>query len=233
MFCRKILMAAVIVCFVSLLFSLSVYAGILLDEFDSGELEDVWEVRAVGDASYRIENGQLIMESPAVADGILLLYTPEITGEDITFEFQLDVSEGGDPSALIWFADEPLTPDVNTTVNTHLILRQTIVSGSTYVKIAGEVKAIADTPVDTGGPNVYKFEFTGNTVTFYVNGEKIDTIDKPDGVSYFHIGPDMYTSHYDKRIGVLDYVKISGPNVKPLAVEPAGKLAATWAELKK
>lgn len=68
-------------------------------------------------------------------------------------------------------------------------------------------------------------------MTFSVNGTEIATVDKPDNVSYFHIGPDMYTSHYGGRIGILDYVKVSRPTIA--AVEPADKLATTWAEMKK
>lgn len=213
-------------------FVISASAGTIVEEFDSPKLESrLWEVRAVGGASFEIEDGQLTMESPAVEDGILLAYIHEITGEDITFEFKFDVSEGGDPSAQIWFGDVPLTPDLNVDVNTHWKLVQTILSPVTYVKNF-DGKVIQDTPIDIG-PNVYKFVLLGDDVTFFVNEKEIATIRKEDDMSYFHIVPDMYTSHYGGRIGILDYVKISGPNVRPLAVEPEGKLAATWAELKK
>jgi len=220
-------------CSVCLVFVLSAFAGEVFDQFDSAKLEDVWEVRAVGDASYEINGGQLIMDSPAVEDGILLAYVPEIPSGDVTFEYQIDMSQGGDISAQIWFSDVPLTPDVNTDVNSHWILVQTIMSATTYVKTSDGTKVIPDTPVDAGGANVYKFEFVGNDFNFYVNGDEIGTSFKPDDVNYFHIGPDMYTSHYAGRLGILDYVKISGLNVKSLAVEPADKLAVKWAELKK
>ena len=213
-------------------FALSVSAGEIMEEFESPELHpELWEIQAAGKASFEIKGGQLIMESPAVEDGILLRYLPEIAGEDITFEFKFDVSQG-DASAQIWFADEPLAPDVNTDVNQHWILVQTIVGGNTYVKIAGDQKVVPDTPVKDGA-NVYKIVLQGNKATFFVNEKEMGAVDKPADVNYFHIGPDMYTSHYSNRIGILDYVRISGPNVRPLAVEPVSKLAATWAELKK
>jgi hypothetical protein len=210
---------------------LSAQAGEIVEEFDSPKLmPEIWEVRAVGGAFFEIKDGQLIMTSPGVQDGVLLLFVPEISGQDITIEFQLDVSQG-DPSAQIWFGDEPLTPEVNTEVNLHWSFVQTVVNNMTYVKIEGNQKIIQDVPVNDG-QNVYKFVFKGDKASFFVNGDEIDTVDKPNGVNFFHIGPDMYTSHYENRIGIVEYVKISGPGVKFLDVYYEGKLTGTWAEIK-
>lgn len=216
------------------IFVLPAFAGEIIEDFDSGDLSPaLWEVRAVGGASFEIKDSQLIMQSPETTDGILLAYVPDIGGEDITFEFQFDISQGGDVSAQAWFAEVPVTPDVNTEVNSHWQLVQTIMSATTYAKISDGTKVIPDTPIDAGS-NIYVFELVGDKVTFSINGTAVATIDKPENLNYFHIGPDMYTSHYGGRLGVLEYVKVSGPSVVPVAsaVRSEGKLATTWAGLK-
>ena len=215
--CISILSSFKLIVSISILFfavSVVAPAGEIVEEFDSPNLnKEIWEIQAVGGASFEIKDGELIMKSPAIEDGILLRYIPEITGQDITFEFSLDLSQG-DPSAQIWFADEPLVPDINTTVNERWILVQTVLNtGVTYVKSAGDQKVIQDKPAETTEPNIHKIVLQNDKATFFVNDEEMGETDRPDGLSYFHIGPDMYTSHYNNRIGILDYVKISGPDV--------------------
>jgi len=225
----KIIVSISMFCFAV---SMLAYAGEIFEGFDAPGLNtEIWEIQAVGGASFEIGDGELIMESPTVADGILLRYIPEITGQDITFEFSLDLSQG-DPSAQIWFADEPLVPDINTTVNERWILVQTVTNaGATYVKSTGDLKVIPDSPAETAEPNIHKIVLQGDKATFFINEEEMGDTDIPDGLSYFHIGPDMYTSHYGNRIGILDYVKISGPGVYD-AVEPVGKCAVAWGYIK-
>jgi hypothetical protein len=232
--CFKEVLSILLISILHFGLALTASAGEIVEEFDSPELHpQLWEIQAVGKASFEIRDGQLIMESPAVEDGILLRYVPEITGQDITFEFKLDLSQG-DPSAQIWFADEPLVPDINTTVNERWILVQTVTNqGQTYVKITGNQKVIPDNPAETMGPNIHRIILQGDKATFFVNGEEMGTVDRPDSLSYFHIGPDMYTSHYNNRIGILDYIKISGPDVRALTVEPMDSCAVNWGEIKK
>ena len=50
-------------------------AGTYREEFDGNDIDtNLWEVMAVGDASYKLEDGQLIMDSPDVGDGLLIYW---------------------------------------------------------------------------------------------------------------------------------------------------------------
>ena len=75
-------------------------------------------------------------------------------------------------------------------------------------------------------------EISGKTVTYFFDKEDAGKSDSAGIPRYFHISPDTYTSHYFGTF-VIDYVEITGTNVKSLAVSPAGKLAATWAIIKR
>lgn len=89
---------------------------------------------------------------------------------------------------------------------------------------------------DKGGWNVLQITFSKSKlkVTFVVNGKTIGEVDENKDVKqrYFFITSDPYTSHYTGE-AKIEYVKISGPGALSLAVNQSGKLATTWAEIKK
>ena len=86
-------------------------------------------------------------------------------------------------------------------------------------------------PFDPGW-NVVTLEYSDSKskITFYLNGEEVGEVDKNQDVKsrYLYITPDPYTSHYAGTIAI-EYVELTGPT---LQVEPLGKFASTWGEIK-
>ena len=72
-------------CIVSMMFAGALGAKTFRDDFDDKELSDLWVEKVAGKASYEVEDGQLVLTSAAVADGINVCYTVPLKG-DITCE---------------------------------------------------------------------------------------------------------------------------------------------------
>ena len=94
-------------------------AGIYREEFKGNDLDKkLWEVKAAGNASYVVKDGNLIMTSPDVTDGILIYWRGgDISDEDFSFEIKAAVDPNTDNAALIAFIRKDLPPTLNTTIN--------------------------------------------------------------------------------------------------------------------
>ena len=208
------------------------------DDFDSPELNIyAWEVVGEGKGTYSIEDGQLILESPGVSDGVILYFKQEIQG-DVTVECQLDPTNV-DPGTLgtVGFTDGIFAPEPSPDFWVHWLAHFNYSPTNT-------TPFVDNYPGENGFPavggaincdpesHIWKFEVSGDKVRYYLDGEDLGESDRGSDFRYFHVSPDTYTSHYFGTVAI-DYIEITGNSVKSLAVSPSGKLALTWGMTKK
>lgn len=207
-------------------------AGEYLEEFDAKDLDpNLWEIKAEGDASYKIEDGQLVMTSPGVADGILMYWRgSDIRNEDFTIEIKAAVAPNTDNAGVIAFIREDLPPTLNTTINAEW--KTMFWCGANtpgwYINNDNWQRAGAQGPEFEG---VWKAEIKGNEIHCYFNGEEVTVFDKIQEDRFLCFGPDTYTSHYSGAM-TIDWIRLSGASVPATAVEPAEKLPTVWAKVK-
>ncbi len=216
--------------------------AIIVDEFDAPKLDEkLWQMEAVGKASFEIEDGILVMSSPTVDSGIMLYSPVNFEDVDVTFEVKLETS-GLVDNITVGFIAEVMEPQINTDINNHWEANFFFVPANWYIKqdpvVIGEKPP---NPPDLLGPfdigwNTVKIDSseTRGKITFFLNGEEVGEVDKNPDVEerYFYITSDPYTSHYTGDV-LIEYIKISGPGAILLAVEPVDKLAATWGDIKR
>ncbi|MFC1716042.1 hypothetical protein ACFL6S_20395 [Candidatus Poribacteria bacterium] len=202
------------------------------EEFDGNKLDEtLWEVMAEGDATYTIENGQLIMNSPGVGDGLLIYWRGgDISDEDFSFEIEATVDAATNNAALIAFIRQDLPPTLNTTINAEW--KTMFWCGANtpgwYINNDDWVNTNVNDPAFEG---IWKAEIKGDKIFCYFNGDEVVTVDKIPEERFVCFGPDTYTSHYSGAMTV-DWIEVSGPTVKAAAVDAAGKLPVMWGELK-
>ena len=208
-------------------------AVVTIDEFEAPKLnEELWEMMAVGDASYEIEDGVLTMTSPGVDSGIMLYYPVDVDDVDISFEVQLDTS-GLVDNITVGFIADLMEPQINTDINDHWEANFFFVPANWYIKqdpvVIGQKPP---NPPELQGPydhgwNTVKIDSSESKgkITFFLNGKEVGEVDKnPDVKSrYFYITCDPYTSHYSGEVSI-EYVKFGGTGAPSLAVGPVGKL---------
>ena len=200
------------------------------EEFDSDKLdENYWEIKAEGNASYEIKDGQLTMTSPGEADGILLYWRGgDISEEDFSIEIKATVAPNTNNAGVISFIRKDLPPTLNTTINAEwktMFWCGTNTPGW-YINDDDWIHTAATGPEFEG---VWKAEIKGDKIHCYFNDEEVVTVDKIPEQRYLCIGPDTYTSHYSGEM-TIDWIELSGATV--VAVQPAGKLPAAWGKLK-
>jgi hypothetical protein len=210
----------------------AVMAAEYLEEFDDPTLNtELWDMKAEGAASYKIEDGQLTMTSPGVEDGILLYWKgSEISKEDFTIEIKASVAANTNNAGVIAFIREELPPTLNTTINAewkNMFWCGTNTPGW-YINDDNWSRAGAQGPEFEG---IWKAEIKGNVINCYFNDDKVVTIDKVQEDRYLCFGPDTYTSHYSGEM-TIDWIRLSGSSVPATAVEPAQKIWAQWGEIK-
>ena len=212
-------------------------AGTFRDDFDSASLNtDVWEITTAGKGGHSIKDGQLLLESPGVPDGIILYLKQKLEG-DVTVECKMDPSNidpGG--TGTVGFTDGISDPEPSPDFWVHWLAHFNV--GPTV-----STPFVDDHPGQNGfptagdgfnfpaEPHVWKIVVKGGKVTYFFDGNQMGESDAVNTPRYFHATPDTYTSHYFGTLAV-DYVEITGDNVKPSAVSPAGKLALTWGTVK-
>jgi hypothetical protein len=214
-------------CFVFAFFS---FAGEIREEFDSPGLDpDLWEITTAGEASFEINDGKLILTSDAVEDGIFLYYVRKIGEEDITIEVNLDPSEIRDAGA-IGFTRELLTPTVNTDINPQFIATFMGAKPIGCYLMDETNQARLDLSVDYNPEeHLFRTEMAGDRIVFSIDQQEVGELERQVPERYYMITPDPYTSHY-AGIMSIESIRIAGPNVQ--AIEPHGKLAATWGRIK-
>lgn len=224
-------------CILSMMFSGVLSADTFRDEFDVDELSDLWDVKIAGNASYEVKDGQLILMSDAVADGINACYSIPLKG-DVTCEVKMDTSLIEGDFTHFGFFNGPLEPMMN--LDMHSLWTEVFYCGKEIVagvvndgQPAANWNRVIGNPEEPipGDEHIFRIEIKGGHVSFFVDDELRAEADNDVEERYFIISPDPYTSHYSGTCYV-DYVELTGNSVVGLAVEPVGKLAATWGDLK-
>jgi hypothetical protein len=203
-----------------------------VEEFEDTKLDPTrWEMKVEGNASFEIRDGDLIMTSPGVADGILLYWIgSEIDKEDFTVEIKATVAPDTNNAAIIAFIRTVLPPTLNTTINAewkNMFWCGTNTPGW-YINNDDWKRAGAQGPEFEG---VWKAEIKGDNIICYFNDEEVVTVDKIQDDRYLCFGPDTYTSHYSGAM-TIDWIKLSGSSVKSAPVEAAGKFSTSWGRIK-
>jgi hypothetical protein len=221
-----------ILCLASLGWHSVSIAGTYREEFDGDSLNtNLWEAMVEGDASYKVADSEITMDSPGVPDGLLIYWRGgDITNEDFSFEISAVVSPDTNNAALIAFIRVDLPPTLNTTINAewkNMFWCGTNTPGW-YINNDDWQRTPAEGPEFEG---VWRAEIVGDKIRHYFNDEEVGVIDKIPEERFVCFGPDTYTSHYSGSMTV-DYIELSGPTVKDAAVDASGKLATAWGMLK-
>ena len=201
-------------------------SGELTDEFSSPQLkEDLWVIEQVGDASFEIKDGKLILSAPKATDGIILYYAEEVSEPGFSLEVKLDSS--GIVNSGYVTTMKIMTPPVVSDVYNPLRLGQFRLKADSWRIRDENIQTILDGAVKDE-MHTYKIELDVDTLRFYFDGEEVAEIPKVAETRFFCISPDPYADDYSGEI-VIEYIKVSAPWV---AVEAAGKLATSWGKMK-
>ena len=157
---------------------------------------NLWEVMAEGDATYTIEDGLLIMDSPGVGDGLLIYWRgSDISDEDFSFEISATVDAATNNAALIAFIRQDLPPTLNTTINAEW--KTMFWCGANtpgwYINDDDWVNTGVKDPAFEG---VWKADIKGDKIVCYFDGDEVVTVDKIPEERDVCFVPDTYTSHY-------------------------------------
>lgn len=225
------------------------YAGTMFDDFASGKLEDVWEIRKTDEAKYEIRNGTLILTTEATEGTIYLWYKEAIPpGEPITMEARINPGTGrnvGDGMVGFLNRKEDAKNLNNDTMNG-------IKKGATYFWVDVSMQEMRIRGEQAGGNVnqvnhnnfgedkffIFKIEVTKDKFTMWLDGKEIQSgkrIDANYTERVFHITPDGANDMHGPSTWTVDYVRLTGPTIPDLdyrAVEPSGKAATTWGSIK-
>jgi len=198
----------------------------LTDEFSSPQLdEDLWVIELVGDASFEIKDGKLILSAPKGTDGIILYYAEEVSEPGFSLEVKLDSS--GIANSGYVTTMKIMTPPVASNVYNPLRLGQFRLKAQAWRIRDENIQTILDGDA-RDGMHTYKIELDEDTLRFYFDGEDVAEIPKVAETRFFAVSPDPYADDYSGEL-VIEYIKVSAPWV---AVEAAGKLATFWGSIK-
>ena len=183
------------------------------------------------------------IESPATESGAILYHPRNLQNVDITFEIKMDPSGIKDGNISVGFMAALLEPQINTEINNNIESTFYFTLDKWYIK--QDPVVVGQKPPNPPGMegqykkgdwNVVQIDFSKSEgkITFYINGKEAGQVDRNKDVKerYFYLSPDPYTSHYAGELEV-DYIKVSGPGTAGLAVEPAGKIASIWGQIKR
>jgi len=226
------------------------YAGTMFDDFTSGKLEDVWEIRKTPKAKYEIKNGMLILTTEATEGTIYLWYKEAIPpGKPITMEARInpgtDATTTGDGMVGFLNRKEEAENLNNDTMNG-------IKAGATYfwvdvsmqeMRIRGEqaggnVNQVNHNNFGEDNFYIFKIEVTEDKFTMWLDDREIQTgkrIDANYKERVFHITPDGANDMHGPSTWTIDYVRLTGPTIPELdfsAVDPSAKAATTWGSIK-
>ena len=205
----KTLMALI---FLLTLFSV-VPAFALFFDFDDNEKPEEWKEEG---GKWKIENGVYIGEELNSVEGVTLIGEEDWT--DLTFEATVRKAEGNWMALVVRWKD----------VNNHCGLWVNL--GNSTAEWWVKAGAYAQQDVGAIKLNKEKYELKvvveGDVFEGYYNDKLVTTMEHKD--------------HKQGRVGLLvwqgssgfDDVRITGPGIPELAVNPKEKLAATWARIK-
>jgi|GEM_PF-1883002 len=226
------------------------YAGTLFDDFTSGKLEDVWEIRKTDEAKYEIKDGTLILKTEDISGTIYLWYKEAIPpGEPVTMEARInpgtDATTTGDGMVGFLNSKEEAKNLNNDTMNG-------IKSGATYfwvdvsmqeMRIRGEqaggnVNQVNHNNFGEDNFYIFKIEVTEGEFTMWLDDKEIQSGDRIDAnytERVFHITPDGANDMHGPSTWIIDYVRLTGPTIPELdfsAVDPSAKATTTWGSIK-
>jgi hypothetical protein len=224
------------------------FAGTMFDDFTSGKLEEVWEIRKTSQAKYEIKDGMLILKTEATEGTIYLWYNDDIPpGEPVTMEARINPGTSrnvGD--GMVGFLNRKEEADNlnNDTMNS-------IKSGGTYFWVDVSMQEMRIRGERPGGNNqvthnnfgedkffIFEIEITEDEFTMLLDGEEIQSGNRVDAnftERVFHITPDGANDMHGPSTWTVDYVRLTGPAIPELdysAVDPSAKATTTWGSIK-
>ena len=201
--------------------------GELIDEFSSPQLdEELWVMEKVGDASFEIKDGKLILSSPKPSDGIILYYANEVNKPGFSLETKLDSSGIVDSGYVTTM--KIMTPPVVSNILNPLRLGQFRLKPDSWRVRDEDIQTILDGDV-RNEMHTYKIELDEDTLRFYFDGAEVAEIPKAAETRFFAVSPDPYADDYSGEL-VIEYIKLSAPWI--VAVDAAGRLATSWGSIK-
>ena len=219
--------------FIIVIWNSYVIAGTYREEFNGNKLdENIWEMKTAGQASYKVENGQLTMTSPADADGILLYWRGgDVSNGDFSVEVKVKVAQNTNNAAIIASIKKDISPTLNTAINPEW--KTVFWCGSNtpgwYINNDSWKNSGIKGPELEG---VWKIALTGDTFRCYFNGSEVVVFDKVQEPRFLCFGPDVYTSHYAGEMTV-DWIELSGPMITNItSVTAERKLSNLWGNIK-
>ena len=216
-------------------------AGELFDDFILNEIdEDAWWVKTTGNATAEIKNGELILTSPDTADSIFLLYSETLAPKDpITVEIRMNLKTNIDDGWFGFLQGFPGDSHVNTLINP---LKDATMffayGGGKQVQPRGEdgVKG-GDASIKADEFHTFKIEVTADEYRMEIDEEEVHSGPRTDAKyidRVFYISPDGFDSHYGDATYVVDWIRLTGPEIpqRIIAVEASGKLPIAWGKAK-
>jgi hypothetical protein len=225
------------------------YSGTLYDEFLSGTLEDVWEISKTDKANYEIKDGELILSTEATEGNIYLWYGEAIPpGEPITIEARINPGTSDNiGDGMVGFLNKK--EDAGNLNNDGM---NGIKKGGTYfwvdvslqeMRIRREIAGNSHNQVTHNGFGednyyVFKIELTADEVAMWLDDWEVQSGDRIDAnftERAFHVTPDGATDLHGPSTWTIDYIRLTGPTIPDAdysAVEPSGKAATTWGNIK-
>ncbi len=226
------------------------YAGTMFDDFTSGKLEDVWEIRKTDEAKYELKDGMLILSTEAIGGTIYLWYKEEIPpGEPVTMEARInpgtDATTTGDGMVGFLNRKEEAENLNNDTMNG-------IKSGATYFWVDVSMQEMRIRGEQAGGNVnqvnhnnfgedeffIFTIELTDDEFTMWLDDKEIQSGNRIDAnytERVFHITPDGANDMHGPSTWMIDYVRLTGPTIPELdfsAVDPSAKATTTWGSIK-
>ncbi|MDQ1317898.1 MAG: hypothetical protein QG588_1553 [Candidatus Poribacteria bacterium] len=203
------------------------FGGEVTDEFSAAQLNgSIWEVKQVGNASYKINDGKLTLTSPKPTDGIILYYNQEVNQPGFSFEVKVD-SSGIVDSGYVTTTKTMTPPEVSNTYNA-LRLGQFRLKSAGWLVRDENIQEVVNGNIQ-GGMHTYKIEIGKDTLSFHFDEGKVAEIPTVAETRFFSVSPDPYSTDYSGEV-VIEYIKISAPWI--VAVEPAGRLTTFWGSIK-
>ena len=213
---------------VFILFASGASGGELTDEFNSTDLnEELWIVKGVGGASYKIKDGKLTLSSPTPADGIILYYKEEVREPGFSLEAKLD-SSGIVDSGYVTTMKTMTPPEISNVYNP-LRLGQFRLKPEAWRVRDEDIETILDGDV-TAGMHTYRIGLEKDTLKFYFDGKQVAEIPRVAESRFFAVSPDPYVGDYSGEL-VIEYIKVSAPWIE-WSVKAEGKLTTTWGNIK-
>lgn len=217
----------VFICILSIVLAFAHTSWAYEENFDTGEAID-WEDTST-EQTWVVEDDAYYQPDTSQVNVFACYEINNDVWKDYTFEVQMMPT--GEYAGVL-FRVKDASPG-GTSWNSGNFLYWLIGVGGNYSKLwdAPASAAVEDTPGDTleaGEWNDVKVVAAGNEFTMYLNGKEQKKYTDESGEHDFGgIGLATYNAE-----AFFDNVKVEGPGILGMAVEPINKLTATWGQLK-